>query len=131
ERKKSIVIKSAIGIIFFGFLLTVYPRSTFKETSYKFGEPWTQEDLTAPFTFSLIKETEEFAKEKEQIVQETPQIFHVDNTARIRVTTRLDSVFAKIDPVLNAYITWQQNKVKKGSNSFQDSIHFIQLKSKS
>lgn len=131
ERKKSIVIKSAIGIIFFGFLLTVYPRSTFKETSYKLGEPWTQEDLTAPFTFSLIKETEEFEKEKEQIVKETPQIFHVDNTARIRVTTRLDSVFAKIDPVLNAYITWQQNKAQKGTNSFQDSILFIQLKSKS
>jgi len=129
ERQKSLAYKSLIGIIFFGFLVTVYPRKIIQETIYKIGEPWTQEDLTAPFTFSLLKETEEFEKEKTSIEKETPLIFLTDYNSRIRITTRLDSIYSKITPVVDAYKQFQQSKLNMPDIALRDSLEFISAKS--
>lgn len=131
EKQKSLLYKSIIGIVFFGFLVIVYPRNIIQETAYKIGEPWTQEDLTAPFTFSLLKETEEFDKEKQSILKETPLIFTVNHNSRIRIMTRLDSVFSKIEPVIDAYKKWQLTKIMQPELALQDSLSFIKAKSTS
>lgn len=129
ERRKDVAIKGIIGIVFFTFLVMVFPRTTFQETSYKLGEPWTQEDLTAPFTFSLLKDTDEYEREKDQIIRETPLIFHVDHDARIRIVTRLDSVFSRIEPVLTAYQNWQEaKKEKKFEETIADSLTYFRTR---
>ncbi|TNE71363.1 HDIG domain-containing protein [bacterium] len=127
EQRKDIAVKVLIGLVFFSFLIFIFPRSTFQEINYKLGEPWTQEDLTAPFTFSLLKDADEYDKEKDQIVRETPLIFHVDHDTRIRIVTRIDSLFSRIDPVLKAYIKWQTAKAEKNTEDMlSDSLQFIQ-----
>jgi cyclic-di-AMP phosphodiesterase PgpH len=131
EKQKSIAYKSLIGILFFGFLVVVYPRKIIQETTYKIGEPWTQEDITAPFTFSLLKENEEFEKEKESIVKETPLIFHTDYNSRIRILTRLDSIYTKITPVVEAYKVFLQSKMDQPEVALRDSLEFESAKSMS
>lgn len=112
-----------------GLIVVFIPRTSFKiTTNYTIGEPWKQDDLTAPFTFSLLKSEEELAKERESIRKRTPPIFHIDPKARIRTQTRIDSLFNNIDPVLKSYVRWQRNQKIKDSPAVEDSIRFVQEK---
>jgi len=110
-----------------GLIVAFIPRTNFKiTTNYNIGEPWKNDDLTAPFTFSLLKTEEELANERESIRKHTPPIFHIDSQARMRVQTRLDTLFQNMTPVLDSYVRWQKNKLTKDSPAIEDSIRFTQ-----
>jgi len=122
--KDSYWVKGLIFLLFLAFVIVVFPRTSYKETNYKLGEPWRQEDLTAPFTFSLIKDKDELKNEKDQIRNNTPPIFHVDNQAQIQIQNRLDSLFNTINPVLSNYLQWKKDNAQT-TQATTDSLHFI------
>jgi len=127
--RSSIIFKVVIMLSFLGLLLTLIPQYTFKKTyNYQIGEPWRQDDLTAPFTYSLQKSQEQIEQEKREIRQNTPPIFHVNHNANINIQTSLDSLFNNIKPVLEAYYTWQSDTLSAATN---DSLVFIQTKNRS
>lgn len=127
---KSYVIKGLIFVIFLAFIIAVFPRSSFKEATYKVGEPWRQEDLTAPFTFSLMKSKDELKKEQDQIEKLTPPIYHIDHKSEIQIQSKLDSLFNNMMPVLQQYVTWQNNSSVM-TQSLNDSLKFVQMKNNS
>jgi len=113
-------------ILFLLYLIAIFPRSSFLETSYKIGEPWRYDDLTAPFTFSLIKDREELEAERKTIRENTTPIFHVDPDANDRVFKRLDSLFALITPAMDQYVQYQ-NAPDGSPQQSRDSILFSQM----
>ncbi len=127
---KSYVVKGLIFLVFLAFVIVIFPRSSFKETTYKVGEPWRQEDLTAPFTFSLLKSKSDLKKEQDQIEKLTPPIYHIDHKADIEIQGKLDSLFNKMMPVLQQYVTWQ-NDSKVMTQTLSDSLKFVQMKNNS
>ncbi len=101
------------------------PRTSI-QTGYIYtqGQPWRAEDLTAPFTFSLNKTSNEIAGEEQEIRQQTPLIFVVDPSARIAIQTRLDSLYRSLQPVLESYHDWQISKEAESPTTFDDSLRF-------
>ena len=127
--QNSVYFKAAIILAFLALLILLIPRYSYKDSyTYQKGEPWRGEDLTAPFTYSLMKSDEEIESEEKQIRQSTPPIFHVDQTARIEVQTQLDSLFSNINPVLEAYTEWQLSKLNQSASARNDSIRYMQQK---
>lgn len=120
-------IKASIFVGFLAGVLIVFPRYTQPEVSFQVNEPWRQEDVTAPYDFSLLKTEDELNKEREEIRQLAPPIFHLDETARIRIQSRLDSLFKNLQPVLDSYLVWKTGpEMRKDA----DSLNFLRLKNK-
>lgn len=128
--KKNPYLRALILGGFLAVLIISVPQTFFREpVSYAIGEPWKDEDLTAPFTFALKKTPEEIEQEKETIKLTTPPIFHVDHNALIAVQSSIDSVFKNMQPVLQAYMEWQEAKNSENGNTRNDSLQFEQEKS--
>lgn len=121
------------ALIIFGFLLILgfsIPQTFFNEKpSYSIGEPWKNDDLTAPFTFAIQKSEQEIAAEKEAVRKNTPPIFYREQEAPLQVEARIDSLFQSIQPVLTAYQQWKQSERQNTEQAREDSLNFVQAKS--
>jgi len=112
-------------LLFLVFLIVIFPRSSFIEPTYKVGEPWRYDDLTAPFTFSLIKEREEIESERERIQELTPPVYHTDTEATDRIYARLDSVFNELVIVMDQYVDYR-NSTSSITERSRDSLQYMQ-----
>jgi cyclic-di-AMP phosphodiesterase PgpH len=126
---KQITIKALISILFVSVIVVLYPRTPVQEFTFRVGEPWRQNDLVAPFTFSLLKGEDEIEAENREIREITPPIFHLDNEAGVRITSALDSLFTRMEPVLDRYAEWQINKAAGSNDADRDSLRYMQQRS--
>ena len=94
--------------------------------NYKVGEPWRDDDLTAPFTFSLLKDREEIREEEEEIRRNTPAVFYTNREATSQAESRIDDLFNKLTPVLNAYEQWNNTQRSEPDSLNNDSLNFRQ-----
>ncbi|MFU8858819.1 MAG: HD family phosphohydrolase [Cyclonatronaceae bacterium] len=125
-QRKQITVKALISVLFVSAIVVLYPRTPVQEFTYRVGEPWRQNDLVAPFTFSLLKGEDEIEAEVREIREVTPPIFHLDNAAETRISAALDSLFSRMKPVLDRYAEWQINKAAGSEDATRDSLRFVQ-----
>lgn len=116
-------------LIFIGFLVAIVlslPRETFKQvTNYEAGQPWRDNDLTAPFTFSKFKTEAEIETEKDEIRNNALPIYHIRQETDITIRARLDSLLNDIRPVVESYSTWQTSKLLNPVVATNDSVLFM------
>lgn len=125
--KNRIFIRTVIFIGFLALLIYALPQTSFRQVaSYTEGEPWRADDLTAPFTFALQKSEAEIEEERDQIRQNTPVIFHIDENAPIELQNNIESVFNNLQPVLDSYVQWQRAQQDPEVSASEDSLRFIE-----
>lgn len=115
--------KIIILVLFFAGVILSFPRYIKQEFTYEVGLPWRQDDVTAPYDFAILKTDKEIERERQEITRLTPPIFHLDDRARIRIQTRLDSMMKNMDEVYVSFIEWQN---KEGEARLRDSLNFNQ-----
>ena len=119
-------LKFVIILTFLGIILAFFPHISFKDISYKIGEPWRDDDLTAPFTFSLLKDREEINRETENIRKNSLSIYYQSANASNRVKSRIDSLYRNIYPVLDQYIQWQLSAQRDNrAVTLNDSLRYV------
>lgn len=129
NEKKNKYYRALILAAFLGIVIFVLPRSTFQPVdSYTIGEPWRSDDLTAPFTFSIKKTSEELEQERETIREQTEPVFHIDTDAEQNMESDLNSIFREMQPVLDSYAQWRRAVENNSSSAESDSIRYMQEK---
>ncbi|MCH8568690.1 MAG: HDIG domain-containing protein [Balneolales bacterium] len=128
ENRNSLFIKLIIGLSFLSIILLLYPRNLVQEVSYQLNEPWKQEDLTAPFDFSILKTDREIEDEVRQIRETTAPIFLINPEVPDRVLSRIDSVFSRLEPVLESYADWQISRRENAASVTTDSLQFHRIR---
>lgn len=123
--------KIGVSVVFLILVIVLYPKSPIQEVSYSIGEPWRDDDLTAPFTFSLIKDDAEIQAEIQDIKTNTPPIFLIVQNAENRSKERLDAIFSRMHTVLEAYLDWQETRRVDADEAAEDSLQYIQARSQS
>lgn len=120
-------LKAAILAVFFLGLVVFYPGGFFQKSVYRVGETWRGEDLIAPFTFSLLKSDAEIRAEIDEITANVLPIFYQQPAAMQVSQTRLDSVFASLTPVLDAYLQYRIS-ARTGDNELMmaDSMAYLE-----
>jgi hypothetical protein len=113
-------------ILFLGFLITIFPRHSSSDHSYRAGEIWRNDDLIAPFTFSLIKDKKELEEDQKRVKGLTPPVFYVNNGTTNIVLSRLDSLFRTMEPVMKSYLVFQQAKDPQART--RDSLEYMRLR---
>lgn len=125
--KKNPYVRAAIFIFFIAICVVSLPQNTINTGfNYNTGQPWRNPDLTAPFNFAINKTTDEIESERSAIREQTPPIFRANTNARIRIQSRLDSLYRQIQPVLESYHRWQTAKESTTVAPEQDSLRFAQ-----
>lgn len=125
--KKNRYLRILIFLSFLAVVLVTLPQPDFQPVaSFQEEEPWRSDDLTAPFTFSLLKTQEELEQEREEIRQQTPPVFHVNENAQLLIGSELDAAFRSLQPVLDSYLQWQQARENNLSSVETDSLRYIQ-----
>src|SRR5690554_1544655 len=126
--KNNPYIKSLIIFIFLAIIIVFLPGSSFRDFTYKLGEPWREDDLNAPFTFSLLKDKEEIQQAADQIRVGNPPIYYNDIQSINRVENKTDSLFRKLTPVIESYLTFIRSKMSTEDDVYTDSIQFVRAK---
>ncbi len=126
DRKKNRIFVGLILLIFLALIIFSLPQTTFQPVaSYSVGEPWRADDLTAPFTFSILKTSEELAQERNEIRSQTPPIFHVNNDVDLEMEDSLDLIYRSLQPVLDSYLQWRRAGINNEPSVVADSIQYI------
>ncbi len=128
NRRKNMLLKSFTALFFLVGIMLLYPRDFTSDLSYQLNEPWKQEDLTAPFDFSILKTDDEISAEIQQIRRNTAPIFHINPDIPERVTAQVDSVMNRLEPVLEAYTEWQISREDNSDSAESDSLSYIRTR---
>lgn len=126
--KRNIYLKFAIILSFLTLVMVFFPGSSFRDLNFKVGEPWRDDDLSAPFTFSLLKDREELRAEQLQARANTPSVFYIEPGVAEQIEDRLDGLFEGLSPVLEAFETWFTAKRTGSDRAAQDSLAFVQVR---
>lgn len=122
---KNNFLKLVLSILFLTIIIALYPRSPVQDISYSIGEPWRNEDLTAPFAFSLMKSDAEIEAEIQQIRENTPPVFIVEHNAEGRTMEQLERFYQRLRPVFEAYHHWQQARQDTLESTTYDSLDVL------
>ncbi len=123
--KNSIYVRIGIIAAFFILLFVTVPQPSFQQkANYQIGQPWMQEDLTAPFTFAIQKSEEQLEREKQTVRETTPPIYHRNTKVGANVESSLDSIFNRIDTILQIY---QQSSIKSDTSTLQKQQFIRQI----
>lgn len=129
NRRKT-VYRVLIILGFLGIVLYSLPEVIYQPiANYSVGEPWRADDLTAPYTFSLMKTEAELEEEFQAIEENTPPIFHLDHNALNSAQSSIDSTYRNLQPIIDTYVQWQRSKLSDDPAARNDSIRFEQEKS--
>lgn len=127
KARKNWYLRSIIFLVFLGSILATLPGTSYLPVGgYNVGEPWRADDLIAPFTFSLQKTSAELAEERDEIRDNTPPVFHVNNHASLMIDARIDSLYRGIQPVFDNYIQWQRAMEEENNSAPTDSVRYMQ-----
>ncbi len=127
RRQKNLIIKTVISVLFLAMIGILYPREFSRDFSYQLMEPWKQDDLTAPFDFSVLKSEAELDREIQEIRNQTPPVFHIRTDIREVIDNRIDSVEIRLTPVLEAYVRWQTSE-RNNRDVQADSLAFVETR---
>jgi putative nucleotidyltransferase with HDIG domain len=129
EERRKVYYRILIILGFLGIVLYSLPEVIYQPiANFSVGEPWRADDLTAPYTFSLMKSEAELDEEREEIRQNTPPIFHIDHSVRNSSQSAIDSTYRNLQPVIDTYVQWQRAKMNDEQTARNDSLRFEQEK---
>jgi hypothetical protein len=93
-------VKLAIGILLVFLLALMFPRAESLQLEYKVGAIWAQKDLIAPFSFPILREEKDYAKDVEGARKNVYEVFERDTQAVLLHATRLDQFLIRLNEAL-------------------------------
>lgn len=111
QRNNALMLRLLIGFSFLVLVMLLYPHDVSQQPGYELNEPWQEEDLTAPFDFSILKKEAEIEQEITEIRRSIPPIFHIEADVPQRVSAAADSLIDALEPALEAYASWQRSRM--------------------
>lgn len=125
--KKTVWIRVGIFLAFIALLVYFLPQTGFRySVNYTVGEPWRADNLTAPFTYALMKSPAELEQERQAVRENTPPIFHADEEAYAESDAELQQIFDDLQPVLESWMQWRGALEQGSGTSEADSLRFFQ-----
>ncbi len=94
-------VKTALGILLVILLALMFPRAESLKLEYKLGAIWAQKDLIAPFSFPILREEKDYAKEAEEAKTRVYEVFEKDTRAAPLYVERVDRFIVRLNEALS------------------------------
>lgn len=122
--RNSLYIRVGIISVFLLLLYVVIPQPSFEhQFDYQIEQPWMNEDLTAPFTFAILKSDEQLERERQTIRENTPPVYQRDNVEG-RIQKALDAIFKQIETISQVYF---QSSLDSDSSTVKKQQYIKQI----
>jgi putative nucleotidyltransferase with HDIG domain len=95
-----VAVKVALGILLVVLLALMFPRAESLKLEYKLGAIWAQKDLIAPFSFPILREEKDYAKDVEEAKKRVYEVFEKDTQAVSLYVENLDRFMARLNEAL-------------------------------
>ena len=95
--------------------LLAFPNVAVYDGSARVGDVWKGDDVVAPFDFSIRLPEEQVEARRDSVLRSEEPIFTERPEALAQTLARLDSVDARLDSALVAYVAWRgsQDRVRR------------------
>jgi putative nucleotidyltransferase with HDIG domain len=121
---------AVVRLVIAGVLIIVvammFPRGEEIDVDYKVGAVWAQKDLISPFSFALLRDDAEYAKDVDRARQGVYPVFEPDPAIEKRQGDRLRGFFSLLDTAFSARTRLRQSQRDRKSISGRDSLAFLQ-----
>ena len=95
----------------FVVLLSIFIPKNHKEDMwvYEINQPWRNEDVVAPYSFSIRKSEQDIQKQVDDIKTNTPPVYFIQSNLRLILLNKLDSVGRSIYNIYQSYSSLGQH----------------------
>ncbi|MGB3541919.1 HD family phosphohydrolase [Rubrivirga sp.] len=115
--RNDVIIRVALFAGLASLALLSFPGTESYDVPVDVGDFWLEDDIVAPFDFSIRLPEEEIATRRDSVYRMQPPVFQVRSDALAQTLARLDSVDARLDSAFVAYADWRD-----ASQRLEDSL---------
>ncbi len=95
-----LLVKVVLGILLVVLLALMFPRAESLKLEYKLGAVWAQKDLIAPFSFPILREEKDYARDVEEAKRRVYEVFERDTQGVSLFGENLDRFMARLNEAL-------------------------------
>lgn len=95
-----LIARIGLGVALVCVLAVMFPRGEALEIEYRIGAVWAQRDLIAPFSFPILRDQEDYARDLEEAERNAYRVFERDTPAAERQLSLVQALFAELESVL-------------------------------
>jgi hypothetical protein len=119
-------LKVLIAGVTVALLALMFPRGESLPLEYKIGAVWAQKDLIAPFSFPILREEREYARDVEEARRKTYQVFERDSLAQATDARRISEFFLRLAEALDLRAESRRSQRARALSAREDSLRFVQ-----
>jgi putative nucleotidyltransferase with HDIG domain len=94
--------KIGIALVLTAAVAVMFPRGESADFDYKVGAVWARKDLISPFSFPILRDDKEYARDIEEAKRKVFSVFERDTLASENQTAMIDSFFVRLNEGLDA-----------------------------
>ena len=125
----NIAIKLLIGLVLTLTLAIMFPRGEAIELDYKVGAVWAQKDLIAPFSFPILRDEREYARDVQEAKKNVFDVFERDTLTTDRQLNSLNEFFKQLKQGVRVRTEYKRSLKRHRTSVPGDSALFVQLAS--
>jgi putative nucleotidyltransferase with HDIG domain len=107
--RREVLSRVGLFLVLAALALLAFPNVTVYDGTAEPGDVWQQDDVVAPFDFSIRLPDSTFAARRDSVLRSEAPIFRDRPDALAQTLARLDSVDARLDSAFVAFVDWRQS----------------------
>jgi len=125
-----LAVKLGIGLTVVSALALLFPRGESIELEYNVGAIWAQKDLIAPFSFPILRDEREYARDVEDAKKHVYLVFERDTTGTAQQISRLQKFSSALAGAVREWIEYRAHVRHHLLSAPSDSARFAQSAAK-
>jgi len=121
---RNVITKFVIGLTLTVILAFLFPRGEAIEFNYKVGGIWAQKDLIAPFSFPILRDDREYARDVDEAKAKVLEVFERDTVEAESQLVRLDDFFRDLSAAVKLRDAYRRDFRKHLPTESTDSAAF-------
>jgi hypothetical protein len=121
------LIRISIGCILVLLLALLFPRTGSLDPEFKVGAIWSQKDLIAPFSYSILRDEKDYAHDVANAKARIYEVFERDTQAVVQQPAHLESFFRRLEEALSIRAEARRSVRLHLRKASQDSSRFGQI----
>lgn len=99
-QQRDLLLRLLLGVVLVFLLALLFPRAGSVDFEFKVGSVWAQKDLIAPFSFSILRDEKDYARDTAEAKARVFEVFERDTQAVAAQTGRLETFFHRLQEAL-------------------------------
>ena len=100
QTHRGLIARIVLAVVLVLVLATMFPRGEALEIEYRVGAVWAQRDLIAPFSFPILRDQNDYARDLDLAERNAYRVFERDTLATPRQLALVEALFADLESVL-------------------------------